>query len=38
MLTVSYPGATSTYPNGNNNRGEIVGNYADSGGVFQVDN
>jgi hypothetical protein len=34
MLTVSYPGATSTYPNGNNNRGEIVGNYADSGGVF----
>src|SRR5271156_3290256 len=34
FITVSYPGATGTYPNGINNHGEIVGNYADSGGVF----
>ncbi len=34
FVTVSYPGSPSTYPGTINNHGEIVGNYADSGGVF----
>jgi uncharacterized membrane protein len=34
FITISYPEAPSTYPGSINNRGEIVGNYADSGGVF----
>jgi YVTN family beta-propeller protein len=34
FINVSYPGSPSTYPGTINNHGEIVGNYADSGGVF----
>jgi YVTN family beta-propeller protein len=34
FIAVSYPGSPSTYPGTINNHGEIVGNYADSGGVF----
>jgi YVTN family beta-propeller protein/probable HAF family extracellular repeat protein len=34
FITVSYPGSTYTYPTVINNRGEIVGYYFDSGGVF----
>jgi YVTN family beta-propeller protein len=33
FINISYPGATSTYPNGINNRGEIVGSYTDSDGL-----
>ena len=33
FITVSYPGATTgTYPNAINNRGEIIGSYADASG------
>ena len=33
FITVSYPGATTgTYPNAINNRGEIIGSYADGSG------
>jgi YVTN family beta-propeller protein/probable HAF family extracellular repeat protein len=34
FITVSYPGSTNTYPSVINNRGEIVGYYSDSGGVY----
>lgn len=30
FITVSYPGATATYSEGINNRGEIVGTYSDA--------
>jgi YVTN family beta-propeller protein len=33
FITISPPGSTSTYPYQINNRGEIVGTYADSNGV-----
>ncbi len=34
FIAISYPGSSSTYPSEINNRGEIVGYYADSGGLY----
>jgi len=33
FITISYPGATSTYPSGINNRGQIVGSYTGTDGL-----